>query len=138
VTPEDSGVVSGLANTTQQAGGAAGVAVAATLATGRTGHLLAAGTPAGPALAAGYHLAFGAGAGLIALGLAATIAATLVGMDTGAGHGRHPATPRSRSAPRELTSLRSRRRPADLPPRPRTPAARATDRERQQGRAGRR
>jgi MFS family permease len=100
VTPEDSGVVSGLANTTQQVGGAAGVAVAATLATWRTGRLLAAGHPAVPALAGGYHLAFGAGAGMIAAGLAVAV---LV--------------------------LRSGRRPRDLPPTPRTPAFRATDRE---------
>jgi EmrB/QacA subfamily drug resistance transporter len=98
VTAEDSGVVSGLANTTQQVGGAAGVAVAATLATWRTGRLLAAGHPAAPALAAGYHLAFAAGAGLIAVALAVAAA-----------------------------GLSSGRRPAARPPRPRTPAGRATD-----------
>jgi EmrB/QacA subfamily drug resistance transporter len=98
VTPEDSGVVSGLANTTQQVGGAAGVAVAATLATWRTGRLVATGTPAGPALEAGYHLAFGTGAGLIALALAVAAVA-----------------------------LRTPRRPRDLPPAPRTPAGRAAD-----------
>jgi EmrB/QacA subfamily drug resistance transporter len=76
VTAEDSGVVSGLANTTQQVGGAVGVAVLATLATWRTGQLLAGGHPAGAlaaghsaatALAAGYHLAFGVGAASVAL-----------------------------------------------------------------------
>jgi EmrB/QacA subfamily drug resistance transporter len=100
VTPEDSGVVSGLANTTQQVGGAAGVAVAATLATWRTGRLLAAGHPEIPALAGGYHLAFAAGAALIAAALAVAAAA-----------------------------LRPARRPAGRPPRPRTPAGRATDRQ---------
>jgi MFS family permease len=102
VTPQDSGVVSGLANTTQQVGGAAGVAVAATLATWRTGRLLAAGQPAAPALAAGYHLAFAAGAGLIAVALAVAAA-----------------------------GLRSGRRPRALPPTPRTPAGPATDPGRQ-------
>jgi MFS family permease len=71
---EDSGVVSGLANTTQQVGGAVGVAVAATLATWRTSMLLADGRPAGPALTAGYHLAFGVGAGLIVAALAVALA----------------------------------------------------------------
>ena len=101
VTPEDSGVASGLANTTQQAGGAAGVAVAATLATWRTGALFAAGAR-GPtrSLAAGYHLAFGVAAGLIAVALAVAAAV-----------------------------LTPRRRPRDLPPTPRTPAGRATAQE---------
>jgi MFS family permease len=70
VTAADSGVVSGLANTTQQVGGALGVAVAAALATWRSNELLSAA--AGPhsiaaALTAGYHLAFAAGAGLVAV-----------------------------------------------------------------------
>jgi EmrB/QacA subfamily drug resistance transporter len=70
VTAADSGVVSRLANTTQQVGGALGVAVAAALATWRSNELLSAA--AGPhsiaaALTAGYHLAFAAGAGLVAV-----------------------------------------------------------------------
>jgi EmrB/QacA subfamily drug resistance transporter len=74
VSAEDSGVISGLANTTQQVGGALGVAVAATLATWRTGLLLAEGRPAAPALTAGYHLAFGVGAALVVAALAVAIA----------------------------------------------------------------
>jgi len=75
VTAEDSGVVSGLANTTQQVGGAAGVAVLAALATRRTGLLLASGHPAATALTAGYHLAFGVGAASVAaaFGVAVTL-----------------------------------------------------------------
>jgi MFS family permease len=75
VTPEDSGVVSGLANTTQQVGGAVGVAVAATLATWRTNLLLASGHAAATALTAGYHLAFAVGAGSVAaaFGVAVTL-----------------------------------------------------------------
>jgi EmrB/QacA subfamily drug resistance transporter len=74
VSAEDSGVISGLANTTQQVGGAVGVAVAATLATWRTGLLLAEDRPAAPALTAGYHLAFGVGAALVVAALAVAIA----------------------------------------------------------------
>jgi EmrB/QacA subfamily drug resistance transporter len=75
VTAEDSGVVSGLANTTQQVGGAAGVAVLAALATRRTSLLLASGHPAATALTAGYHLAFGVGAASVAaaFGVAVTL-----------------------------------------------------------------
>jgi len=71
---EDTGVISGLANTTQQVGGAVGVAVAATLATWRTSLLLAEGRPAAPALTAGYHLAFGVGAALVVAALLVAVA----------------------------------------------------------------
>jgi hypothetical protein len=73
--PSDSGVVSGLFNTTQQVGGALGVAVLSTLATARTKDLLTAGHSSASALTSGYHLAFGIGAGLIvtAFVLAATV-----------------------------------------------------------------
>jgi MFS family permease len=57
-TPEDSGLASGLVNTTQQVGGALGLAVLATLATTRTGTLQAHGTGTAAALTGGYHLAF--------------------------------------------------------------------------------
>jgi EmrB/QacA subfamily drug resistance transporter len=97
-TPEDSGVVSGLANTTQQVGGAVGVAIMATLATSRSNNLLASGSALGPALLAGYHLAFAVGAGMIVAALA--VAAAVL---------RPP-------------------RPRAAPPRRRTPACRATDR----------
>ena len=64
VPDSDAGVASGLVNTTQQVGAALGVAVLSTLAAARTGHLLTAGRPAADALTAGYHVAFGIGAGL--------------------------------------------------------------------------
>jgi hypothetical protein len=74
-TPGDAGLASGLFNTTQQVGGALGLAVLATLATARTSRLLAGGEPAASALTGGYHLAFAIAAGFVAA--AATLAATL-------------------------------------------------------------
>ena len=62
---DDAGLASGLFNTTQQIGGAAGVAVLATLAASRTGDLLANGRGRPEALTGGYHLAFAIGAGLL-------------------------------------------------------------------------
>ena len=69
VPDSDAGVAAGLVNTTQQVGAALGVAVLSTVAAARTGHLLAAGRPAASALTAGYHVAFGIGAGLAAAAL---------------------------------------------------------------------
>jgi EmrB/QacA subfamily drug resistance transporter len=73
-TPEDAGVTSGLVNTTQQVGGALGLAVLATLAAERT-HSVAHGTAHATALVDGYRLALFIAAGFIALaiGLAATV-----------------------------------------------------------------
>jgi EmrB/QacA subfamily drug resistance transporter len=62
---DDAGLASGLFNTTQQIGGAMGVAVLSTLAASRTDGLLADGESQAAALTGGYHLAFTVGAGLL-------------------------------------------------------------------------
>ncbi|MGZ4579949.1 MAG: DHA2 family efflux MFS transporter permease subunit [Nocardioidaceae bacterium] len=80
VRQADAGVASGLINTSQQIGGAIGVAVATTVATSFTGHYLTAhpGTSAldGAALTHGFEVAFYVLAALAALG--AVLAALLV------------------------------------------------------------
>ena len=72
-TPSDAGLASGLVNTTTQVGGAIGLAVLTTLATGRTDNLLADGVATNEALNSGYHLAYLVGAVLIGLAIVAAV-----------------------------------------------------------------
>src|SRR4051794_21302500 len=70
VAPEDSGLASGLVNTTQQVGGAFGIAILATVAAHRTG-----GATSPAALVDGYQAAFTLAAGLM---IAALVVAAVV------------------------------------------------------------
>jgi EmrB/QacA subfamily drug resistance transporter len=62
VAPSESGLASGMVNTSFMMGGALGLAILASLAAGRTDGLLASGADSAAALTSGYHLAFGVGA----------------------------------------------------------------------------
>jgi EmrB/QacA subfamily drug resistance transporter len=77
VRAQESGLASGLINTSQQIGGALGLAVLATLATSRTDDLMveAGGDPAAVpnALTEGFQSAFLGGAGIALLGLVLTL-----------------------------------------------------------------
>jgi EmrB/QacA subfamily drug resistance transporter len=77
VKPHEAGIASGLINTSQQIGGALGLAILSTIATTHTESLLddAAGDPSQvpSALTEGFQYAFAVGAGMALIGLIATL-----------------------------------------------------------------
>ncbi|HEX4720259.1 MAG TPA: MFS transporter [Thermoleophilaceae bacterium] len=69
VSESESGLASGLINTSLQVGGSIGLAVLAGLATTRADRLLGSGHSTAAALTGGYHLAFLVAAGLVIAGI---------------------------------------------------------------------
>jgi len=74
VGPQEAGLASGLLNTSQQVGGAIGVAIASTIAVSHANHLLSIGRSPAAALTGGYSLAFWVVAGISAAGVVAALA----------------------------------------------------------------
>jgi EmrB/QacA subfamily drug resistance transporter len=73
VGPREAGLASGLLNTSQQVGGAIGVAIATSVAVSRTTHLLQTGASQPAAYTSGYALAFWVLAGISAAGVIAAL-----------------------------------------------------------------
>jgi sugar phosphate permease len=73
IEPQEAGLASGLINTSQQIGGALGVAILTTVAISRANHELAAGASQAVANTAGYQLAFYVAAAFAVASLVATL-----------------------------------------------------------------
>ena len=85
-TPSDSGLASGLINTSVQIGGAIGLAVLATLASERTDTLRASGHSVDDALNGGFHLAYLVGAALVGVALVVALTVLRSGSPATAAH----------------------------------------------------
>jgi EmrB/QacA subfamily drug resistance transporter len=79
IEPHEAGLASGLINTTQQIGGALGIAALSAIATSRTSDALAGGATKSSALVTGFHGAFWAG--VIIAGVGVVAALTLIRRD---------------------------------------------------------
>jgi EmrB/QacA subfamily drug resistance transporter len=79
VQPAEAGLASGLINTSQQIGGALGIAALSTIATSRTSDRVATGVALPHALVDGFTTAFLAGVGIAAVGI--VVALTLIRRD---------------------------------------------------------
>jgi EmrB/QacA subfamily drug resistance transporter len=73
IEPYEAGLASGLINTSQQIGGALGVAILTTVATSRTADLLKTGTGRKEAFTSGYSIAFWAGVAFAVINLLAAL-----------------------------------------------------------------
>jgi EmrB/QacA subfamily drug resistance transporter len=79
VHPAEAGLASGLINTSQQIGGALGIAALSTIATSRTSHAVASGSALPDALVHGFNTAFLTGVGIAGVGIVAAL--TLIRRD---------------------------------------------------------